>query len=198
MIGDFLKRMEMKTRDIERRGNAKRQLVEQLNWIAAEMGKTSLEDRGRLEALKQLSQEMEEEFKVLDQDWPESWRGETRPPDVKERLRQLQEKREIRAKTDAARAEAIAARASRAVPTDPDPQSRDDAEPTNVVQPTVPGNPRGRIFRIQLARTGNAGGSCLSPPRQRRGGYETAQRTGIGPRRLAGLFGIQEPGERDL
>ena len=133
-------------------GNAKRELVEQLNWIAAEMGKTTLEDQGRLEALKQLFQEMEGEFKVLDQDWPESWRGETRPPDAKERLRQLQEKREIRAKIDAARAEAIAARASRTVPSDPDPQSRDDAQPANMVHPTAPGSPEEEFSESSLQK----------------------------------------------
>ena len=133
MLGNILRRMHMEVLDQEQRLNARDELAAQSVWLAAEMEKVCA-DTGMNPAVKQglghdieqLYEEIIESHTELKHNWPESWKGEKSPPDVKERLRQMREKREIRARAEAAWARAFATRTGGAVPTNHDIQTRHD------------------------------------------------------------------------
>ena len=119
MLTPILQRMERLGQARDQRLAALRYFLEQFQWILEEMNETPAENRERVEGLRQIRTELKQEFKDLDRNWPESWTKETRPPDAKERLRQLQAKEEIGAKANTAWAKAIAARTGVIAPTNP-------------------------------------------------------------------------------
>ena len=133
MLGIILRKMHKDLLDQEQRHDARDELAEQSVWLAAEMEKVCADTemtlavkRGLGHDIKQLCEEIVENYYELKRNWPESWKGEKSPPDVKERLRQMREKREIRARAEASWARAFATRTGGTVPTNHDIQTRPD------------------------------------------------------------------------
>ena len=137
MLGDFLRRKHMEVMDLEQRYDARDELAAQSVWLAAELEKVYADTeispaikRGLGHDIVQLNEELIESHTELKHNWPESWKGEKIPPDVKERLRQMREKREIRARAEAAWARAVATRAGGAVPANHNIQTRHGVQQT--------------------------------------------------------------------
>ena len=133
MLGIILRKMRMDLLDQEQRHDARDELAAQSVWLAAEMKKVCADTgmslavkQGLGHDIKQLCEEIIESHTELKHNWPESWKGEKSPPDVEERLRQMRERREIRARAEAAWARAFATRTGGTVPTNHDTQTRHD------------------------------------------------------------------------
>ena len=133
MLGKFLRKQHMEVMDLEQRFDARDELAAQSVWLVAEMEKVCADTemnpavkRGLGHDIQQLHEELIQSYTELKHNWPESWKGEKIPPDLKERLRQMREKREIRARAEAAWARAFATRTGGAVPTNHDIQTRPD------------------------------------------------------------------------
>ena len=99
-------------------------LAAELERVCADTGMTLAVKQGLGHDIGQLCEELIENHTELKRNWPESWKGEKSPPDLKERLRQMREKREIRARAEAAWARAVATCAGGAVPANHNIQTR--------------------------------------------------------------------------
>ena len=131
MFGNFLRKHHMEVMDLGQRYDARDELAAQSGWLAAEMEQVCKDTemdpavkRGLCHDIEQLYEELVQSHTELKHNWPESWKGEKSPPDLKERLRQMREKREIRARAEASWARAFATRTGGAVPTNHDIQTR--------------------------------------------------------------------------
>ena len=133
MLGIIFRKMHRDLLDQEQRRDARDELAAQSVWLAAELEKVYADTeinpaikRGLGHDIVQLNEELIESHTELKHNWPESWKGEKSPPDVKERLRQMRERREIRARAEAAWARTFATRTSGTVPTNHDNQAWHD------------------------------------------------------------------------
>ena len=133
MLGNILRKQLMEVMDQEQRIDARDELAAQSVWLVAEMVKVRADTgmnpavkQGLCHDIRQLHEELIQSHTELKHNWPESWKGEKSPPDLKERLRQMREKREIRARAEASWARAFATRTGGTVPTNRDIQTRPD------------------------------------------------------------------------